>query len=177
MRRKNFYLSGMMAVFTAVVMSLSMVACGGSDDDTEDDINGSSGGGSSQKGVHQLDISFSGDTGGWSVDNFYFFSTDADGGYTKISGNDGSESDRYIYYESFGNYSVKSDDQSWSVHCGITLIRKSDSAKPVKINVTGKVKNKTTYTKEYEANPQYKRVSLLVHSPSTDFAKLQNFDY
>ena len=58
MRRTRLFMSVLITVLTAVVVCLSLSACGGSSSDDEDDITT---GGSTKKGVHRLEISFSRD--------------------------------------------------------------------------------------------------------------------
>ena len=70
MRRTRLFMSVLITVLTAVVVCLSLSACGGSSSDDEDDITT---GGSTKKGVHRLEISFSRDYNPHKDYGMYFF--------------------------------------------------------------------------------------------------------
>lgn len=56
MRRIKYFMSGMVAVLTAVAMCLTMSACGGNDNEEEETGTPK---GSARRGVHRLEVDFS----------------------------------------------------------------------------------------------------------------------
>ena len=163
MKRTKQLLNGLMTVLTAVVLCLSMSACGsGSDDDYDGvDFDRSQTGNQNKsnkrtKGVHQIDVSFSGDTEGWGM-KIFFISSNKNGGETKLI-YEGEVRDHNFYEYEYKNYSVKTTDEAYMLVCEVHFIRKSPDAKTVEVKMSSKVNDKNAYSEKYVADPKYREV-------------------
>lgn len=163
MRRTKLFMSGMMTVLTAVVLCLSMSACGGSssDDDYDDGIDIDDNIDDDRevtRGTWQVDVSFSGNTSGWDLE-IAFQSTDMSAkNYPMYEGDKKLELnawDTYWMNHEFRDYSVKTGNKGYSIHCYVKLKRKNVDASPVTINIRSSVNGRTKYIKEFVSDPQY----------------------
>ena len=163
MKKRFFYL---MAAVSAFSLCFCMTACGSDDkselEELEEDIND---GVSVVKGVHQIDVSFSGDTSGWDL-KIYFQSVDMKGNnYPMYEGDkqlDINANGVYWLSKEFRSYSVKTDDKGYMVHCYMELTkkRKAENVSPVTIKVKSTIKGKKKFEEEYIADPQYSTIYL-----------------
>lgn len=183
MQRIKCYYSGMMTVLMAALMCVSMSACGGGSDDDFDGIdidrnidnNQPSKSGRRTKGVHQVDVSFSGNYDGWDL-KVYFISADKDGAETKLY-YDGQEMEQRFYvYNEYHDYSVKTTDQAYVLICEVTLTRKSADALPVKVNMSTKVDDNFCYSEEYETDSKYSKITYHFCSQIPDNNKIWTKD-
>ena len=163
--KKHFFYP-LMAAVSAFSLCFCMTACGSDDkselEELEEDIND---GVSVIKGVHQIDVSFSGDTSGWDM-KIYFQSADMKGDNYPMYENDKkleiNANGVYWMNTEFRNYSVRTDDKGYMVHCymDIKKKKKATNVSPVTIKVKSTINGKKRFEKEYVADPQYSEIYL-----------------
>ena len=180
MKTTNRFANLLTAVTTTIVFCIFVTACGSDDkselEDLEEEINE---GIIVTRGVHQLDVSFDGDTSDWDLD-IHFLSTDMKSDPYPIYENDKLLEYNYGYgtqWESaeFRSYSVMTGNKGYSLDCRIDLTKKKNATNknPIAVKITSKINNHIIYDKGYEIDANKTRFYLLF---STSKVKIEFFE-
>ena len=171
MKTTNRFAYLVTAVTTAFVFCMFVTACGSDDkselEDLEEDMND---GVTVTKGLHQLDVSFDGDTSDWDLD-IHFYSVDMQSNYEPIYENDKLLEYNYGYNTQwksteFRSYSITTDKKAYTLDCWIGLTKKKNAANknPMAIKVTSKINNRIKYEKEFVINANNSDVYIVLNT-------------
>ena len=157
MKRVSRFTYLFVVAVTALMSCLFLTACGSDDkselEELEENLND---GLSVIRGVHQFDVSFSGDTSDWNLE-ISLYSVDMKSDPYPIYENDKLVEYNYPLNKSqwknseFRSYSVRTDNKGYTVNCGIYLTRKKNSTGKgsMGFQVTSTINGKKIYKKEY----------------------------
>ena len=163
--RKLYFWS--LLLMLAIALPLSTSCSSDSDNEDGEEMNGGSGSATPKSTVHRVDISFSGDTNNWFIEELGFSAVDKAGGLVDIRdlAKDGKYESFFSEYQpsGFREYSLESKDGCYGLHGGVTIIRKNTSANVLKAKFVFYADNKKVNMLEYETNPDFKRTIMSPH--------------
>lgn len=162
----------------AVTCATSFTACGGDDDDKPI-------GNETEKltvGTHRVDVDFSGDTSGWSVNVGFVGSGYPDPTTASKLYEDGKQleltSGSVWMSEGFRSYSVSTDDRSQCLTAMVMLTKREHvMPKAVTVTLKGYVNGKMKKTKSFVADGNHTSKTINFNSEAEDADQEIDLDY